>query len=439
MTSLKFSSGNKSLKGLAAEDDFKVTLQYSSINNPASSGSGTFRDVLYNTYTYPSSSLVYTIDVAYPITQTKPVITKISGNSTLVDNVLTGTGSGDSVFTVAGLYGTRSYQVINQTGGYTQNTAVPYSFVSGTLAEHIKNNVVSIFNGKATVQDSVARWNFGVVYSENASGCSATPNSLMAAASLDLSWISFVRSNGPGDANPGFPCALISRRHIAVANHVGLPSKVIFRRNDGSFVEANIVTGAEVNFNATDPNSFYDLRIGYLDRDITGINPVLIFPNSGTHSLPNKLGLVNPSSYQYKLPSLISLHNDSLYTTGVKPPNGARYYAGPKILACDLSSLGSTSRNVKVAEFVQPGLSSLINFYFWPFGGDSSGKVFVPVMQSGVMKCVLVSSLYGAGSGPDYTAFGPQIEVYMRSLAASQGDNFAYTLTYVDLSAFPTI
>jgi len=434
---IKHQTGAPQLRGLTKEDDFQVSWDITAVETPAIDGTDVSRDIIYSIYTYPSSQFTYDIKVNFPLNQTDFSIQKISGNSNLVGNLLTCIGSGSSTFEVKCLYGTRRYTVPNMTGGYVINTPVPYQFVNDSLANHITSNVINLFSGKPSNQSAVNRW-VDPVYSENASGCSATKNPDAAAFSLDTSWISFLRSNGPGDKNPGFPCALISKRHIVVANHVGLPYKVIFRRNNGSFIEANILSGVNVSA-LGDSKSYWDLRIGYLDRDISGIDPVLFFPSKGINSLKNKFGMVNPQpDTLYRVPALISLNNDSNNSDDYKPSNGARYFGGPKIMACDLFGLSNIDFKQYTAFFKESKHFNLKNFFYTPYSGDSSSMVFVPVMQSGVMKCVLISSLWHAGDGPDYSAFSEQIDLQMRNLASARGDNFTYSLSYADLSSFPT-
>lgn len=424
---IKYSSGARTLQGLTSLDDYSVTFTQTPSNLPGSTTDGVTFDALTKINTYAGAFYNYPFEFTFPFWQSSPTLSVVSGNASISGSQVTATGVGSAVVESSGVYGKRRYSLQMAAGsGYTQ-TVFNNSYVAGSLSAHIQSNLLSYVNGKTPSNSIVQRFT-SVTPAITAAAFQAVKNANLTTGALDLSWLSVRRiypSNPNWDGGGGFPAAVISKRHIICARHVGAAPRTIFQKQDGAFVQVDLISGDDVIVNG----QVTDCKVYYVNADLTGlITPVLFVPTSGAHPFKSKLPMLSTfgNVQNYGVPALISLNNESTYSP---VPSATTFYGGQKMLIANFNVYAS---------FSVPGNSNFSPYYYYPFGGDSSSMVFFPINQSGTIRPVLLSSLYTATSGPNYCDPATQASMValMRTLAVAQGDNFAYDLTYADLSAF---
>lgn len=424
---MKFSPSNKTLKGLTPVDDFNVTYSYTSTSIPGTTTQTTEKDVLVDVKTFDSALFTYTFSVvannqAYPTT-----LSLVSGPATLNGNVLTATGQGTAKVSVSGYYGTREYDVPTGSGGsYVQKT--PRGYTSNSLIKHVNDNLVGYYTGKSVSDASTKRWS-SATWGSTAATTSVTRNPSRVAPNLDLSWLAIVRivNNVPNEI---FPCALISPRHIIVADHVGLPERAIFERTDGTLVEANVLSGRTV---VPADQIAADCKIGYLDRDVDGCTFARFMPPLGTYAP----GLVSGTVSNYGLPVMSVRSNGSNI--------GQPLTGGAKLLPLDIKQIGTKNKFTWMPYPFQPEVLHdgpkdpvLSPFYYPVYNNDSSSMLFCPVTVGGVTYCGLVTTLHTVISGADFPALVPKIQEEMNYLSTLNGDNRTFSPLIVDCSAFAT-
>lgn len=425
MATFQYEVGASGVIGLTPLDDYSVQFTKQPVDAPSSTTYGVRLDAITETKTFSASWFNYPFEADSPFDQPDPVVEVLSGPATISNSTVVSTGIGDAVVRTTAAYGVREYTLTMANSGSFTQTSFAGSYVAGSLSADIQNNIRAYIDGRAPSNSIVQRYS-SVTPAITAAAFQAAKNPNLMTGNLDLSWLSARRiyPDDPQrwDGGDVFPSAVISKRHILCARHVGASPRTIFQKTDGTFIQVNLISGADLIVGDVGT----DCKIYYVDADLSGvIAPVLFAPTTGAHAIQNKLPLLPQWSglSRYSVPALASMHNPS---PPQSPPTFAR---GQKMLIVGV---------VGLSIWGEPFPADLASYYFLPYGGDSSSMVFFPVTQGGVVKPVLVSSMFSAGSGPAYADPSTQTAMIalMRRLAADQGDAFAYDLTYADLSAF---
>jgi len=278
--------------------------------------------------------------------------------------------------TVAGDTGNIS-RTINQSAG-TSNTVT--GFYTGTLAKHIADNIAALVPGGLTPTDANRKiWN------------SNQRNSGIFASGIDLSSSSYTDQ---------FPVHLLSARHFICASHIapGVGSSITFVRNDNSTQTVTV---------SNRTNLGNDVTVGSLSADITAITPYSLLP----------------TTYDSYIPAM-----------GSRVGSITSYAAVP---ALNIEGHSGTAKLRILETYYADGVRPSLAYPTWTspiIGGDSSGPSILPIVVGGSTKSVLIASMYSAsGNGKYYHTISAGIQAAMDSLQSG------YSLTFVNLSAFPTM
>lgn len=361
----------------------------------------------------------------YAVTNLTPTLASLQGNS------LIAAAQGTGAIAIDSPHGRKTLPyAVHAPLAEAAPSSVP---LASTFAAHVLANIRGLYAGKPATDATLKRWT-ALTPGLTAATTTGTRNASWVLAGVDMSWQSVCQSDGATSWEV-FGCALLTPRHVLCANHTGLPSRIIFQRPDGTFTEALTVSNLQVpsTVQGAAKPGMTDSKIYYLDRAVTGITPVLVLP---------PLAPYTPSLY----PSAIQPVADSNFLTCIEILiNGfGPYSAGRKAVAACARRLGATVDAIEYFAAPAMALGPLLNEQLDPLlsaysvmrtGGDSSSMVLCPVVQQGVLRAALLSCVFG-GADPCLPDMHAQMQTVMRSLAAAQGDNFPYTLSVADLSAF---
>ena len=189
---------------------------------------------------------------------------------------------------------------------------------------------------------------------------------------------------------------------------------IVFRRTDGTFIEAQVDSYTRIN-------TAIDACILHFSSDLLGIAPARFLPANWANKLPS----IRKSPWEYR---------SSTDSTGIpcfilSVNSSAGLPMGQHLQALELARLSSSEvLNTNWAQLSPnlqyPGFSSA------PYGGDSSSPVFLPIMEGSNLCPILITSLFGAFSGPNFANMLPQIQSAMNALGAG------YTLQTINLDSF---
>jgi hypothetical protein len=405
MTTLIFGQG-RVLRGYTPENDLSFTLVETPLVIAPTDTAGTSGDqdtrvitgeIAANNFRLGiQTTLGYTVDNLTPgvisldanfnaalITPGEALvrITDSLGQQRLIRRQMTGTGLGNNV----GTYHT--------------------GFRAGSLGRHITDAIQAMVSGKtpgAATMDNCSANNY------NAAAPAVTRNAGLFCAGLDLSAISVIAAGGFS-----FPGALISSRHVLGAWHAPQPSPLVWKRQDGTYATANILSRARID------NT--DLSVAYLDAAITGITSLKLLPADW------KSYLFTAGTPYMKLPVLSK-------TTHAQNGASADQWNINNLIA--IKSTHDVYGECRHSPCWCPYAPVLVTdaWYSPIIGGDSGGPVLVPVNGDPV----LLGGYYTTGSLPMASNYLTEIGAAMNALAVAQGDNTPYAVQTVSLAGFNT-
>ena len=261
-----------------------------------------------------------------------------------------------------------------------------------------------------------------------ASGPSVTPNPNRILPDLDLSGVSITP-----------PVMLVSPRHIVCNTHIGVVpgDSVAFRRRDGTIQTATVLA-------VIDEGDNYDLRVAILSEDITNCAVYKTLPDNWASYIP---ACTQATLIAYGATGAIPVvarqantgvggHNNPIDTNSPKlRVDWIRVMDGPND-----SSPTDTAFSAFYTGFPQ---DPLYPFYQLAYGGDSGSPMFMLVPNSAGASPsgftpALVSSYFGATSGPFLPRERTWVNAAMQTLSTAQGEARVFTFDTVDLSVFTT-
>lgn len=261
-----------------------------------------------------------------------------------------------------------------------------------------------------------------------ATGPSVTPNPTRLLPDLDLSGVSVTP-----------PVMLVSPRHIVCNTHIGVGTgdSVAFRRRDGTVQTVTVLAH-------TDKGGNYDLRVALLSEDVTDCTVYKTLPDNWASYIP---ACTQATLIAYGATGAIPVvvrqantgvggHNNPIDTNSPKlRVDWIRVTDGP-----NGSSPTEPSFNAFYTGFPQ---DPLYPFYQQAYGGDSGSPMFMLVPNSAAASPsnftpALVSSYFGATSGPFLPRERTWINATMQALSTAHGEARVFTFNTVDLSLFPT-
>ncbi|HET8685958.1 MAG TPA: hypothetical protein VFM18_04760 [Methanosarcina sp.] len=393
MTSIIYGATYK-VVGPIATDSFSYSITENPYTVTTRQYTSTLNDVL-TTYTDTGGtdnnfSISVTQGVTcpgYSISSKTPAICSVTSSG-----VVTRQTDGVAIIEISNAKGKVTYsRNLQYTGGSTTSTT---SYIEGSLAKHIENNINNMINGKSP---GPATQNTYSTNNGNVNSPSVVRNPNLFCSAYNISHMSTMTTLGSQ-----FPIALISPRHIIKAHHTDTSytmTKVCFLDKNGTYQTANVVSHLFIN--NIDPLN-QDTEVLYLDRDID----VMACP-------PAK---VLPSNFASYLPSFGT----------VNIPVISKGYTRGDYLRLQYYKYTAASKQLILS-------SSYPNSWFESIiAGDSSGLLWVPIQND----MVLLNCIYTNVNQDNYASFISSIETAMNTLAAAQGDNRAFSLSKVDLSAF---
>lgn len=276
-------------------------------------------------------------------------------------------------------------------------------FRAGSLGAHITAAMQAMVSGKTpgdATMDACSANNYSTATP------AVTRNTGLFCAGLDLTAISVIAGTGYT-----FPGALISPRHVLGAWHAPQPSPLVWKRADGSYATASILSRARIDN--------CDLSVAYLDAPISGITPLPVLPANW------KTYLFSAGTPNMKLPVL---------SKTVHRPDGSQrdQWNINNIVAIQAAPFvyGEIAHMPCWCTY-QPTLGTE-PWYSKIIGGDSGGPVLVPINGAPV----LLGTYYSTSTLPMASLYIADIEAAMTTLAAAQGDATAYTLATASLAGF---
>lgn len=309
-------------------------------------------------------------------------------------------------------------------------------FMPGTLAHEAAHNVRYLLPPEGPSAQKNCQFldggQFGVGY------VSAQDNPDFYLKDFDWSFVTVARTGMGWE----LPFILVSPRHVIWAYHVNevpLGAQLTFRRPDGSYQTASVESYERIPGAV---GASRDLAVGYLSAPITGVSfPKLLPPNYADYfATEDEFGTpYGDRAGRITVPGVARLANTG--TGSVDPTGTGRvniYWNSPKFLACGVSRFSYSPDNhiVHVSGFpVDPIVYAHARA---PYPGDSGSPYFWLIREPGNEKPTptLVTVLFTMGSGMHLGYWSGWIEEKMRSLAAAQGDNAAYSLLRTDLTGY---
>lgn len=406
-----YQEGAPSIRGMTTGEDFSMNVTPANTTVAGATTIVTEQDAVRRYTTLSQVVPGYSISVASAsdvvLTNLTPSVCSLVGST--VQRVTDGVGT----IRVQNKYGARNVSLGMTAGSQIASITVD-SFVAGSLAAHLTQNIATMLSGVTAGAATQHLWS-SVTFGARASDMAATPNPTRLGQSLDLSFISIGRT---GRTDTRFPCYLVSPRHALIANHtwngtVGDWFK--FRRPDGTITEGQVDSYSRINTTT-------DCCLLHFAADVSGIAPAKLLPSVWASKLPtakrNAFTLDDSAGCNSFLPAFIVTSNTS---------PGLSLTQHLQVIRVDRLSADpaqSSNRAALGPETVYPA------FHSSPYGGDSSSPVIFPIQQGATMTPVLVTGLHGAYTGPNFANSLPQIQAAMNTLGAG------HTLQTADLSAF---
>lgn len=429
---IKYSTNAKILKGVTPQLDFGVSVTPTPLSSGVSNSSGTDQDVTTNVGSYAVSYSNFKINVTGGLPGIIPVLTSVTPGVCSVDQSGNVTWVSDGVGTIEVYCKNIGVRTVSGTLQRTTlaNLITFSNYVVGSLGRNIRDNMLALISGKTpgvASQNLYSRNNYytnSINPNVNGDGANQANNVIRnpsaITAGMDISGLSV------GTWYAGiFPCALISPRHVIMATHVSSQTRAAFLGTDGTIYYADIISRVGLTLNGTDT----DICVGYLGTAVpSAVTPFPVLPANYSSYFPTRT----------KYPNIPVLSKG--WTSGDKWRIHEAYLTP---YAQHVNALGNTSTSYYLRDFLNvPGATpSASPFYSWYgpiINGDSSGSSFLVITQNGVPTPVIMGCYSNPGGALAHCAFITEIESAMRSLAAAQGDNFAYVLRKADLSAFTT-
>lgn len=410
--------------------DFSVSLQRLTDEAPASATVETWGEeqVLRSVASGPVTR--YSLQVSQDLNLPPPQVESLNPEVFSVNpSGLLKVSNGTGVLRVTGYAGVREFPV-DFRDPTPPTTYSHLGFQGGSLAAHCTANVLARIQGKAQGGETQNIYIDGGTHRENLVDCFTegfNPNSIL--AGVDIDCISFSRNNPDPFvlSRHRFPGILVGPRHIIGAFHC-IPTtgqRVIWRRSDGSFVEANVVR---------DANLGGDMGIAMLDRDITGIAfGKLLPPNYRQKLRAGERRIIN-GTFIARDRALLAFG----ITSNTSPNLGFVRHAQ----VFGVASIGTVPTGAFFDNQVfigQPKQPEAQPFYSLPYGGDSGSPLFLLIDQAGVPTPVFIGSLYTATSAPTYPEFSPMAAQRFNEWGPQLGYSAPFNFQYADLSAFPDI
>lgn len=334
------------------------------------------------------------LDQTHELVSLTPTICSVNNTTGAVTSISSGTCK-VAVYTPYHVLGfNRSFS----TTAIVVSTAFKSWTAPTSLGAHINSEIRAMIVGKtpgAATQSVLSSTSGGVQLPNH------IRNANLFTGSLDLSAISIYNSSYNSNI---FPVVLISPRHV-MAGHVGANpgSQFIFKTPGGSYEIRTVISQSIV----PEPTSGVNY-VGYLDSEITSITPMKLLPSTWEQYLPCLIQdqvflnfpVLNKGWTEGDFIRILNLNKVYTFTEGYPK---ITYLQGPAL-------------DVDIA----PWSSSVIS-------GDSNGPVFIPINgQPVLLHCMNYSS-----GGDFYSDDLTGIQSAMTSLGSG-------TVTYADLSAFPT-
>lgn len=268
-------------------------------------------------------------------------------------------------------------------------TTISNSFVDGCMGKEISDNIDNLIGDVTSENANTYKPIFSI--QDHTNGIYIRNTSCWA-YSLDLTCISPWNSYG-GAYRAG---TLISPRHIALANHYGIPSgsTIRFITTDNQIITRTVGSSLQ-------PAGYNDIKIAVLDSDVpSSISFAKVLPANWASYLP---GLA------FGVPTIFTDQEEkALINVWKNMPN----------------------EDTHKVYFVSPtdAYEHRLALYEPVVGGDSGNPCFIIVNG----ELVLLTTWWSVNTGSFYTDFIDAINTVMTTLGGG------YQLTQVDLSSFPT-
>lgn len=203
----------------------------------------------------------------------------------------------------------------------------------------------------------------------------------------------------------------ITKRHVVLANHYryGKGAIVRFVASDNTVVDKTVLQASRIESNGYGTDAWMVL----LDSDLpASITPCKIFPSNYKTYLPAG---ADPSSFAATDIPLLALDFEE------------------KGVVLDFTQISPTA-STPTATYGSPTLPDRQAFYEAIIVGDSGNPIFAVIGS----ELWLVSTFWGAGSGPFYGGLVSELNAMIATLDTLQGDLTGYTVTEGDLSSYTT-
>ena len=201
----------------------------------------------------------------------------------------------------------------------------------------------------------------------------------------------------------------VTKRHVLLANHVsyGIGTTVRFVAADNTVVDRSVVQAGRIFQDGVGTDAWMVL----LDSDLpVSITPCKLFPADYATYLP-----AGADSFNYAANDvpLLSLDQEE------------------KAVLLDVIS-ESASSSTSTFIYGAPTLADRVAFYEPIIAGDSGNPVFAVIGT----ELWLLSTLFGAGSGPFLGALAAELDAMITTLDTAEADITGYTVTQGDLSSY---
>jgi len=199
----------------------------------------------------------------------------------------------------------------------------------------------------------------------------------------------------------------ITPRHAVCANHYPVPvgATIRFVASDNTVITRTVVQAARIFCNGVGTDAWMIL----LDSDLpASITPCKIFPDGYETYLP--AGATTAAAFALPLLAMDFSENG---------------------IALDLIT-EKVQSNIPTMTYGAPTIPHRLAFYDSIISGDSGNPIFGVIGS----ELWLLSTFFGAGSGPFYGGLVPELNAMITTLDTLQGDITGHTVTVGDLSSY---
>jgi len=199
----------------------------------------------------------------------------------------------------------------------------------------------------------------------------------------------------------------ITPRHAVCANHYPVPvgATIRFVASDNTVITRTVVQAARIFCNGVGTDAWMIL----LDSDLpASITPCKIFPDGYETYLP--AGATTAAAFALPLLAMDFSENG---------------------IALDLIT-EKVQSNIPTMTYGAPTIPLRLAFYDSIISGDSGNPIFGVIGS----ELWLLSTFFGAGSGPFYGGLVPELNAMITTLDTLQGDITGHTVTVGDLSSY---